>query len=141
MKKLRWIKPVVVLVVVLTLVGAIGGAGARYSAKNSRAIAKQTLPSLSHLTLANQYRGEAFLYLVLAVNSIGQKGTRLKDAEIIKLSDLSQKELERYETTIQTEQNRALYLDVMTERKSYIHCRDEILSCANPAGTIRPSKN
>lgn len=130
MKAIQYIKPFITTFLLLALVAAMGVVGASYASRKSRDIAEQTLPSLSHLALGNQYRGQAFLYLIRALNATTNGEFERQKADIDKFSNRSHDELELYEDTIASADNRALYMDVMAERESYLNLRDEILALA-----------
>ena len=108
MKKFFWIKPLIISVLLLSGVAFMGMAGARYSAVKGRDIANQTLPSLSHLALGNQHRGQAFLHLISAVNAVSHEDFQKHKTEIKRFSDLSMNEFDLYEDTIKSAENRAM---------------------------------
>ncbi len=128
MKNIRYLKPVITTFLLLCLVAAMGVGGAIYSSKKSQAIAKQTLPSLSHLALANQYRGQAFLHLILSISTLGEADFKTQKSQISCFSDKSYQELDLYENYIVSVENRSLYNQVMEERSIYIKTRVEILA-------------
>lgn len=128
MKTLLSLKPVITSVLFLTLVASMGTLGEFYTAKKSRAISERTLPALSHLALGMQYRGEAFLHLICAVDSSTEVEFEREAASVEISSNLGSDELQSYEDTIESDQNRTLYEDLMKERENYIKLRKEILT-------------
>ena len=112
------------------LVATIGGLGTFYSFAKSRSIATKILPAISHLALANQYRGQAFLHMMRAINSKDAAAFTIQEQQIQRSSDLSYNEFNLYEDSIQSQENRNLYNNLIQERDNYIDCRKGILLLA-----------
>ncbi len=130
MNKSKHIKPFIVAIIFLMLVATIGGLGTFYSFAKSRSIATKILPAISHLALANQYRGQAFLHLMRAINSKDAAAFTIQEQQIQRSSDLSYNEFNLYEDSIQSQENRNLYNNLIQERDNYIDCRKDILLLA-----------
>ena len=130
MKPTSIIKPIVTSLLLLCLVAAIGGVGANYLSRKSRHISERTLPALAHMAMANQYRGQAFLYLIRSVNAPTETEFHQYEKQIRWFSDQGYNELDLYEDGISTAENRALYNTVIDERQTYVQTRDRILSLA-----------
>ena len=115
-------------VLVLCLaVACVGMVGARYLSKKSRHIADQTLPSLSHIAMANQFRGQAFQHLVCAVNCKEVAELKQEEVEVRSYSERSQKELDSFMQSNAMAEYRTLFQEFLRERENYLRSRDKIL--------------
>ena len=130
MKKIQHIKPFIIAIIFLMLVAIIGGIGTYYANAKSRSITTKTLPAISHLTLANQYRGQAFLHLIRAINTTDPAMFSIHEEQIQKFSDFNLNEFNLYKGSIQSQESWNLYNNLIQDRDNYVDCRKEILSLA-----------
>lgn len=130
MRKINYIKSIVSTTVIMLLVSTFGLIGPYYASNKSRAIAESTLPSLAHLATANQNRGQAFLHLILAVNTDDPAVAKDEAEKIRNFSNQGVKAWAAFSKTIQTKENQELFEDLMAERNTYINVRNETLAHA-----------
>jgi hypothetical protein len=127
MKAFQWFKSITTTLLLCSMVASIGVVGAGFLANKSRSIAGQTLPSLVHLAMANQCRGQAFLHLISALNADDDTEFQQQKEKVRFFSECSQNALESYGRFIGTAENRQLFDNFMDERDHYIKTRDSIL--------------
>lgn len=130
-------RPIITAIILLVIVALIGGAGSYYAFKKSRSLTEQTLPSLSHLAQGYQYRGQAFLHLLLCINNENPNDSAKQVLDINYYSDNSYHELDLYEDWITEKENRILFDDLIRERESYLDCRTEIISLAKSGDRVQ----
>ncbi|MEI6177875.1 MAG: MCP four helix bundle domain-containing protein [Verrucomicrobiota bacterium] len=127
MRTSQWVRPIVTVFVLCVAVAAVGMAGARFLSKRSRHIAEQTLPSLSHISMANQFRGQAFQHLVCAVNCKEVEELKREEAEVRSYSEKSRKELDLFMKSNAIAEYQTLFNEFLMERENYLRSRDRIL--------------
>ncbi len=131
MKTIRYLKPVITTFLLLFLVAATGVLGDIYSYRTSKEIANETLPSLAHLTMANQYRGQGFLHLILALNATDNTEYRQQREKIFYYSEQGSKELYAYKEGLTSINSLRIFDQVMAERETNTKVRDEIMAYAD----------
>jgi len=131
MKTKLWLRPVVTVFVLCLAVAIVGLTGVRYLSKKSRYIIEETLPSVSHMALANQYRSEAFLHLICAVNAKEAAELRSEEKLVCSFSEKSKNELELLGASKGMSKHRQMFDDFMAERDHYIKTRDKIFMHCN----------
>jgi hypothetical protein len=124
----KWIKPIITTAVLLAVVAIMGAVGTAYLSKRIRVAAEETLPALSHLAVANQCRGQAFLHLLYALNANDDAEFHQHSEMTRRYSERSQEQLDLYSAYIPTDKHRKIFDDLMTERDNYIKTRELILS-------------
>jgi len=115
------------LLVAVALVGAFGSV---YSAKKSRLITDEAFPSLSHLAMANQCRGYAFMHMMLALGAKSPEEFESHRSQVNRYSDMGYEELSAHAAFFFYEGQEVLYSDLISERESYVKKRDEVLTLA-----------
>ena len=122
-----WIRSIITALVLCLAMASIGMIGSGFLFREIRAIAENTLPSLSHMALANQTRGEAFVHLMRAVNAKDSEEFQKEKAEVLAYSEWTQAELDACRRMAATAVNQQLFDKVMAERTDCLKSRDVIL--------------
>ena len=127
---IRWLRSLITSAVVCSAVAGVGLIGSGYLYKESRTIAQQTLPALSYMALANQFRSEAFLHLICAINARDAEEFKREEAEVHGFSDQAHTELTLFRCNSSRAETNQLFDKLMIERVEMLKIREEILSKA-----------
>jgi hypothetical protein len=115
--------------IILFTAGGLGYISVSRLKRNAKAIVEDTLPGLTYAGAANAYVADASRTLFLIVIDDPKHQTEIHD-EIETLSQRTTGYLDEYRKTIYSEDDRANYDALMSERQAYIKVRNAVINLA-----------